>query len=176
MFIDLILYGIDKFDDKRNNSILMTTIKSIKDYQRVNPHLLYLMWSKYVYCICVYFRIAIFACNVFKFFLNWDSSYIPVGYCCMIFTFDFSFCVNNGLEKNLLRRVKLFWDSVDRNWGHWMAFRIDNYFRIVSKHGKFTSSMRASLLDETSIKAMGEGDSYKYLEVLKKLKKFWNPT
>ena len=57
-----------------------------------------------------------------------------------------------------------------------MAFRIDNYFRIVSKHGKLTSSMRASLPDETSIKAMGEGDSYKYLEVLKKLKKFWNPT
>ena len=53
-----------------------------------------------------------------------------------------------------------------------MAFRIDNYSMIVSKHEKFTSSMRASLPDEISIKAMGEGDSYKYPEVLRELKKF----
>ena len=33
-FIDLILYGSDKFDDKKNRNILMCTKKSIKDSQR----------------------------------------------------------------------------------------------------------------------------------------------
>ena len=33
-FTDLILYGSDKFDDKKNRNILMCTKKSIKDSQR----------------------------------------------------------------------------------------------------------------------------------------------
>ena len=39
-FIDLILYGSDKFDDKKNHNILMSTIKSIKDSQRFDENLL----------------------------------------------------------------------------------------------------------------------------------------
>ena len=42
-FIDLILYGSDKLDDKRNHNILMTIIKSMKVSQRFDAHLLYLM-------------------------------------------------------------------------------------------------------------------------------------
>ena len=38
--IDLILYGSDKFDDKKNYSILMSTIKFIKDSQRFGENLL----------------------------------------------------------------------------------------------------------------------------------------
>ena len=33
-FIDLILYGSDKFDDRRNHNILMCSIKLIKSSQR----------------------------------------------------------------------------------------------------------------------------------------------
>ena len=39
-FIDLILYGSDKFDDKKNHNILMSTIKFIKDSQRFDKNLL----------------------------------------------------------------------------------------------------------------------------------------
>ena len=39
-FIDLILYGSDKFDDKKNRNILMSTIKLIKDSQRFDKNLL----------------------------------------------------------------------------------------------------------------------------------------
>ena len=39
-FIDLILYGNDKFDDKKNHRILMSTIKLIKDSQRFDENLL----------------------------------------------------------------------------------------------------------------------------------------
>ena len=39
-FIDLILYGSDKFDDKKNHNILMSTIKFIKDSQRFDENLL----------------------------------------------------------------------------------------------------------------------------------------
>ena len=39
-FIDLILYGSDKFDGKKNHSILMSTIKFIKDSQRFDENLL----------------------------------------------------------------------------------------------------------------------------------------
>ena len=39
-FIDLILYGSDKFDDKKNHNILMSTIKFIKDTQRFDENLL----------------------------------------------------------------------------------------------------------------------------------------
>ena len=39
-FIHLILYGSDKFDDKKNNNILMSTIKFIKDSQRFDENLL----------------------------------------------------------------------------------------------------------------------------------------
>ena len=39
-FIGLILYGRDKFDDKRNHNILMSTIKFIKDSQRFDENLL----------------------------------------------------------------------------------------------------------------------------------------
>ena len=39
-FIDLLLYGSDKFDDKKNHNILMSTIKIIYDSQRFDEHLL----------------------------------------------------------------------------------------------------------------------------------------
>ena len=39
-FIDLILYGSEKFDDKKNDKILISTIKFIKDSQRFNEKLL----------------------------------------------------------------------------------------------------------------------------------------
>ena len=39
-FIDLILYGSDKFDDKKNHHILIFTIKFIKDSQRFDENLL----------------------------------------------------------------------------------------------------------------------------------------
>ena len=38
--IDLILYDSDKFDDKKNYNILMSTIKFIKDSQRFDENLL----------------------------------------------------------------------------------------------------------------------------------------
>ena len=38
-FIDLILYGSDKFDDKKNHNVLMPIIKFIKDSQRYGEHL-----------------------------------------------------------------------------------------------------------------------------------------
>ena len=37
-FIDLILYGSDKFDDKKNRNILMCTIKFIKGSQRFHEN------------------------------------------------------------------------------------------------------------------------------------------
>ena len=37
-FIDLILHGSDKFNDKKNHSILMCTIKFIKDSQRFDEN------------------------------------------------------------------------------------------------------------------------------------------
>ena len=37
---DLILYGSDKFDDKKNHNMLMSTIKFIKDSQRFDENLL----------------------------------------------------------------------------------------------------------------------------------------
>ena len=39
-FIDLILYGSDKFDDKNSHNILMSTIKFIKGSQRFDEILL----------------------------------------------------------------------------------------------------------------------------------------
>ena len=39
-FIDLILYGSDKFDDKKNRNILMCTIKFIKGSQGFDKNLL----------------------------------------------------------------------------------------------------------------------------------------
>ena len=38
--IDLILYGSDKLDDKKNHNILMPTIKFVKDSQRFDENLL----------------------------------------------------------------------------------------------------------------------------------------
>ena len=38
--IDLLLYGYDKFDDKKNRNILMRTIKFIKGSQRFDENLL----------------------------------------------------------------------------------------------------------------------------------------
>ena len=38
--IDLLLYGYDKFDDKKNRNILMLTIKFIKGSQRFDENLL----------------------------------------------------------------------------------------------------------------------------------------
>ena len=40
-FIDLILYGSDKFDDKKSLNILMCTIKFVKGSQRFDENLLY---------------------------------------------------------------------------------------------------------------------------------------
>ena len=40
-FIDLILYGSDKFEDKKNHNIFMCTIKFIKGSQRFDENLLY---------------------------------------------------------------------------------------------------------------------------------------
>ena len=37
-FIDLILYGVDKFEDKKNHNILMSTMKFIKDSQRFDKN------------------------------------------------------------------------------------------------------------------------------------------
>ena len=39
-FIDLILYGSDKSDDKKNRNILMCTIKFIEGSQRFDENLL----------------------------------------------------------------------------------------------------------------------------------------
>ena len=39
-FIALILYCIDKFYEKKNHNILMSTINFIKDSQRFDKHLL----------------------------------------------------------------------------------------------------------------------------------------
>ena len=39
-FIGLILYGTDKFDNKKNHNILMCTIKCIKGSQRFDKNLL----------------------------------------------------------------------------------------------------------------------------------------
>ena len=39
-FIDLILYGSDKLDDKKNDNFLMSTIEIIKDSQRFKKHYL----------------------------------------------------------------------------------------------------------------------------------------
>ena len=39
-FIDLVLYGSKKLDDKKNHNILMSPVKFIKDSQRFNEHLL----------------------------------------------------------------------------------------------------------------------------------------
>ena len=39
-FIDLILHGSDKFDDRKNRNILMCTMKFIKGYQRFDKNLL----------------------------------------------------------------------------------------------------------------------------------------
>ena len=38
-FIDLLLYGSEKFDDKKNRNILMCTIKFIKGSQRFDENL-----------------------------------------------------------------------------------------------------------------------------------------
>ena len=38
--IDLLLYGYDKFDEKKNRNILMRTIKFIKGSQRFDENLL----------------------------------------------------------------------------------------------------------------------------------------
>ena len=37
-FVDLILYGSDKFDNKKNHNILMCTIKFIKGSQRFDKN------------------------------------------------------------------------------------------------------------------------------------------
>ena len=39
-FIDLILYGSDKSDDKKSHNILMCAIKFIKGFQRFDENLL----------------------------------------------------------------------------------------------------------------------------------------
>ena len=39
-FIDLILHGSDKFDDKKDHNILMSTIKFIKDSRRFDENML----------------------------------------------------------------------------------------------------------------------------------------
>ena len=43
-FIDLILYGSDKFNDKKSRNILMCTMKFIKGFQRFDENLLYIFF------------------------------------------------------------------------------------------------------------------------------------
>ena len=43
-FIDLILYGSDRFDDKKNHNILICTIKFIKRSLRFDENLLQFFW------------------------------------------------------------------------------------------------------------------------------------
>lgn len=51
-----------------------------------------LMWGKYVWYLCGHFRITIFYFSFLVFPLLIFYIY-PVGYCCMFFRFNFSFCV-----------------------------------------------------------------------------------
>ena len=107
-FIDLILYGSDKFEDKKNHNIFMCTIKFIKGSQRFDENLLYffflvLMWSEYVYYLYVYFRIIIFSFLLMIFsFSPTEILYISSRVLMYVFKFNFSFCVNNGLEKKIV--------------------------------------------------------------------------
>ena len=52
-FIDLILYGSDKCDDKKNHNILMSTIKFIRVSQRFDEN--FSFYSINVKQICVLF-------------------------------------------------------------------------------------------------------------------------
>ena len=107
-FIDIILYGSDEFDDKKNCNILICTIKFIKGSQRFDENLLYffflvLMWSEYVYYLYVYFRIIIFSFLLMIFsFSPTEILYISSRVLMYVFKFNFSFCVNNGLEKKIV--------------------------------------------------------------------------
>ena len=82
---------------------------------------LVLMWSKYMYYLCPYFRIIIFyfILIVFLFFFFrgggifplWDSTYISSRVLLSVFKFNFSFCVNNGLEKECYSKFNFVWFS-----------------------------------------------------------------
>ena len=115
-FIDLILYGSDKFDDKKNHNILMSTIKFIKDSKiwRKPAIIFFLvsMWSEYVCYLCVYFRAIIFSFLLMFFsFSPTEILYKSSRVLFHVFRFNFSFCVNNGLEKkrDTYMQWKLFW-------------------------------------------------------------------
>ena len=96
-FIDLILYGSDKFDDKKNRNILMCTIKFpihkvLKDLTRTcSNFFLVLMWSEYVYYLYVYLRIIIFSFFLLLFGFPPTEILYPVGYCCMFLISVFIF-------------------------------------------------------------------------------------
>ena len=88
-FIDLVLYGNDKLDDKKNHNILMSNIKFIKNSQRLNkkPAIIssVLKWSQSECYLCVYFSIIKFSFNLFSFkvFPLLRFYIYPVGYCCI---------------------------------------------------------------------------------------------
>ena len=69
----LILYGSDKFDDKKNHIILMCTIKFIKDSQRFDENMLYFFGINvkriHVSFKCIFQVYYIFlSFNIFQFF------------------------------------------------------------------------------------------------------------
>ena len=65
-FVDLILYGSDKFDGKKNHNVLMCIVKFISKLSKIwrKPAIIFLllMRNEYVYYLCVYFRVIIFCC------------------------------------------------------------------------------------------------------------------
>ena len=64
-FIDLILYGSDKSDDKKNRNILMCTIKFIKGSQRFDENLLYFFWYQCEANACIIYVYILGSFNVF---------------------------------------------------------------------------------------------------------------
>ena len=87
------------------------SLKILKDLTKTCYDIfLVLIWSEYMCYFCVYFRIIIFSFLLmfFSFFPN-GILYIPSSVLLYVFRFNFSFCVNNGLEKKEKRgRVELF--------------------------------------------------------------------
>ena len=97
-FIDLILYGSDKFDDNNNHKISVPTIKFIKDWQK--PSIIILLLIRSEYCV-VYVSILGLLYFVLLFFIFSTTGilYISSRVLLHVFRFNVSFCVNNDLKK-----------------------------------------------------------------------------
>ena len=68
---------------------------------------LVLIWSEYVCYLCVYFRIIIFSfLLVFFSFSPAEILYISTRVLLYVFGFNFSFCVNNGLEEKIFKKCQ----------------------------------------------------------------------